>query len=145
MPFRFPLASVLRFRESVEKREEVALQKVQLEVARVQRRFDGLTDELAKMYEYREQTLRGTTRANTLQLMQSEISATEEARQNLSAALDTLRRQRDAQMKQYMKARSGRQMLADLSAQQKDLYELEQERLQQKQLDDVVATRWQRN
>ena len=35
MGFRFSLAPVLRLRESLEKREELALQKVELEVARL--------------------------------------------------------------------------------------------------------------
>jgi len=55
MGFRFPLASVLQFRESIEKREELALQKVQFEVARVRRRIDELTEELAKASDEREE------------------------------------------------------------------------------------------
>ena len=47
MGFRFTLDSVLRFREGIEKREELALQKVQFEVSRVRRRIEELTEELA--------------------------------------------------------------------------------------------------
>jgi len=145
MAFRFPLASVLRVREGIEKREEVALQRAQLEVARVQRRIDELTDELAAASKAREKALEETIQANRLQSMQAEINAALEAKQTLFSTLQTLKRQRDAQMKLYKIAHSGRQMVSDLLAQQKDAYEREQLRIQQKQLDDIVASRWQRS
>ncbi|MGA2569245.1 MAG: flagellar export protein FliJ [Terracidiphilus sp.] len=145
MPFRFPLASVLRFRESVEKREETALQKAQLEVARVQHKLDELTDELAKAREERERALRQAIPAARLQIMQAKIDAAEEARQALTGTLEKVRRQRDAQMKVYMTAHSGRRMLTDLRTQQKNEYEQEQLRILQKTLDDIVAARWQRS
>ena len=48
MGFRFTFASVLRFREGIEKSEELALQKVQFEVARVRRRIDELTEDMTR-------------------------------------------------------------------------------------------------
>ena len=145
MPFRFPLVSVLRVRESIEKREEVALQRVQLEVARVRRRIDELTAEIAASCQAREKALQQRMQANHLRTMQMEINAAVEAKQILSNTLLTLLHQRDAQMKLYRTAHSGRQMLTDLLAQKKSAYEHEQMRVQQNRLDDIVATRWQRN
>jgi flagellar export protein FliJ len=144
MAFRFPLASVLRVREGIEKREEVALQRAQLEVARVQRRIDELTDQLAAASKSREKALEETIQASRLQNIQAEINAALEAKQTLFSTLQTLRRQRDAQMKLYKIAHSGRQMVSDLLTQQKNAYEHEQLRIQQKRLDDIVASRWQR-
>ena len=144
MPFRFPLASVLRLRESMEMREEVALQKAQFEVARVRRRVDELTDELAAACQEREKALARTVPANRLQQIQAEIDAAEEAKQILSETLETLKRQRDVQMKLYMTAHNGRRMIADLLTQQRNQYEQEQIRAQQKRIDDIVAARWQR-
>lgn len=144
MGFRFSLASVLRVRESVEKREEVALQKAQLEVARVRRRIDELTDEIAAANMARENALRKSVQANHLQTVQAEINAAVEAKQTLFDTLQTLRLQRDAQMKLYRSAHSGREMLTDLLVQQKGAYEHEQLTVQQKRLDDIVAARWQR-
>lgn len=144
MPFRFPLASVLRVRKSIEKREEVTLQGVQLEVARVRRRIDELTEELARSSQARERALRRTIPANQLQTMQVEMNAAVEARQILSDTLHALKHQRDLQMKVYTKAHCGRQMLTDLLAQQKSAYEQDQMRTQQKRLDDIIASRWQR-
>lgn len=145
MPFRFPLASVLRVRESVEKREEVALQKAHLEVAHVRRAIDELTAELERACDEREKALRRTIPASRLRAIEIEINAAVETKQTLLNSLETLRRRRDAQMKRYKTAHSERQMLTDLLAQQKSSYEHEQIRIQQKRLDDIVATRWQRN
>ncbi len=144
MPFRFPLASVLRVRESVEKREEVALQKAHLDVARVRRSLDELTGELARACEERDHALLRTIQANRLRAMEFEIKAAIEAKQTLLNTLETLRHKRDIQMKLYMKAHSERQMLTDLLTQQRSSYEHEQLRIQQKRLDDIVASRWQR-
>ena len=145
MAFRFSLASVLRVRESIEKREEVALLSIQLEVARVRRRIDELTNEMAKAWQDREEALRRTIPANRLQTMQAEMNAAAEARQVLVDSLKTLKRQRDAQMKVYRSAHMGRQMITDLYKQQKSAYEQEQLRIEQKAIDSVFAARWQRS
>ena len=144
MPFHFPLASVLRLRKSIERREEMALKASLLELARVRRRIDELTDEMAKACQDRENALRISTTANRLQAMQVEINAAIEAKQLLFETIQTLKLQRDTQMKVYKAAHSGRQALSDLLAQQKSLYEQEQLHRQQKQLDDIFAARWQR-
>ena len=144
MPFHFPLASVLRLRKSIERREEMALKASLLELARVRRRIDELTDEMAKACQDREKALRISTTANRLQSMQVEINAAIEAKQLLFETIQTLKLQRDNQMKVYKAAHSGCQALSDLLAQQKSLYEQEQLHRQQKQLDDIFAARWQR-
>jgi flagellar export protein FliJ len=145
VPFRFPLASVLRLRESIERRAEVSLKSAQLEVARARRRIDELTDEMAKACQDREKTLRISTTANRLQSMQVEINTTIEAKLILLETLQTLKLQRDTQMKVYKTAHSGRQVLTDLQTQYKDLYEQEELRRQQRQVDDIFAARWLRS
>ena len=122
----------------------MSLKAVLLELARVRRRIDELTDEMAKACQDREKALRNSTTANRLQSMQIEINAAIEAKQILFETLQTLKLQRDTQMEVYKTAHSGRQVLSDLLAQQKNLYEQEQLHRQQKQVDDIFATRWQR-
>jgi flagellar export protein FliJ len=143
--FRFPLASVLRLRTSIERRAEMSLKATQLEVARARRRIDELTDEMAKACQDREKTLRISTPANRLLAMQLEINAAIEAKQILFDTLQTLKLQRDTQMKVYQTAHNGRQVLTDLRAQYRDLYEQEELRRQQKQVDDIFASRWLRS
>jgi len=144
MPFRFSLASVLRYRESMEKREEVALQAIQLGVARARRRVDELTDEMTRAWREREKALERSVQAARLQAMQVEIDAAVAAKQTAAETLQTMTRQRDAQMKSYKVAHRERQMLTDLLAQKKSAYEQELARRQQKTVDDMMASRWRR-
>ncbi len=145
MAFRFSLAQVLRVRESIEKREELALQRAELEVAEVRRRIEQLTDAIAKTNDARARALLQPIRAIDLQSMQAEMEAAAEARQILLDTLETLLQQRDAQMKRYQDAHNGRQMLTDLEKEHRAEYELEQTRAQQKRLDDLFAARAQRS
>jgi flagellar export protein FliJ len=117
----------------------------QLEVARVRRRMDELTNEMARACQEREKALRNSTPANRLQAKQVEISAAIEAKEILFETLQTLKLQRDTQMNAYKAAHRGRQALSDLRAQQKNLYEQDELRRQQKQLDDIFASRWLRS
>ena len=145
MPFRFSLASVLRVRESIERREELALQRVEMEVVRVKHRIDELTQELARAGEARENALRNSIPAYDLQSMDAQMNAALDAKQILLDTLQTLQQQRDAQMKLYQVAYNGRQMLTDLLEQKKSEYKQEQDHAQQKRIDDLFASRWQRN
>jgi flagellar export protein FliJ len=142
MPFKFSLAPVLQLRKIIEKRAEVSLLSAQHEVARVRRRIDELTDEMANAYLEREMAMRNPISANLLQAKQIEISAAIEARQTLLETLQTLKLQRDTQMNAYKAAHRDRQALTELRAQKKNLYEQEETRRQQKQLDDIFASRW---
>ena len=145
LPFRFSLASVLQLRKSIERRAEISLISTQLEVARARHRIDELTEEMAKACQEREKDLRNSVSANTLQAKQAEISAAIEAKQTMLETLQTLKLQRDNQMRAYKAANRDRQVLTDLRTQQKNLYAQEETRREQKQLDDIFASRWLRS
>jgi flagellar export protein FliJ len=145
VPFRFTLASLLRVRESIEKREENALQRAEAEVVRARQQIERLTSEIAHAAETREQALRAPIKAHELQAMDTELNAAVASRTALIATLQTLKAQREAQMKRYQAAYSNRQMLTDLSTQQRNEYLQEEDRAQQKRLDDIFAARIQRS
>jgi flagellar export protein FliJ len=142
--FRFSLASVLRVRESFERSEELALQKVELELARVQRRIEELGKELDKVIGAREQALQHPTPAYRLREMQDGIDSLVGAKQALAETLRDLRERRDAQLKRYQVAHNNRRMLTEVRSQQRESYEQQQGRAQQKQLDDLFGARRQR-
>jgi flagellar export protein FliJ len=144
MGFKFSLASVLRFRESIEQREELALQKAQNEVERVRQRIDALIAELAKADKEQEEALLQSTEAYRLQDMQAGIQVAKEARQTLLETLETVKDVRDRQMNVFQTARSNREMLSDLRVEQRNAWEQDQARVQQKVLDDLFAARFQR-
>lgn len=145
MGFKFSLASVLRFRESVERREALALQKAHLEVARVRHHIDKLTANIMETLDEREKTLRNPTPAHQLQYLQAEMDAAVDAKRSLSETLHTLNIKRDQQMNLYRIARGNRQMLSNLFDQQLNAWEQEQLRTEQKELDDIFAARTQRS
>jgi flagellar export protein FliJ len=136
---------VLRFRESIEEREELALKKVEFELARVRRRIDELTQELAKASDERDAALQKSMEAFRLKNWQDEMNASSETKQILVETLATLKSQRDAQMRLYQAARVNRRTLTDLQKQQQGLWEQEQVRIEQKQLDDIFSSRLQRS
>ncbi len=145
MGFRFPLLTVLRFRESVEKREELALQTIQLEIAQVRRLVDELGEKITQKYESLEMAMQRPMQAILLQLMLNEVNDAVEERLNLLLNLEVLQQQRKVRLDSYREAHSGRQMLTDIFTQQRNAYEQKQLRTQQKFLDDIFATRSQKS
>jgi flagellar export protein FliJ len=144
LAFRFTLAQVLRVRESIERREELALQKAEIEVSRAQRRIQELTEALAKAGKARDEAILQPMQAFELQSMNAEITAIAAARESVLATLQILTQKRDEQRTVYQGVHNARQMLTDMSAQQKTEYEQEQTKAQQKRLDDIFAARMQR-
>ena len=141
MPFRFPLATVLRVRESLEKREERALQKIQLEMARVSHQIEELTARIAKSHHAREQAMAQPIPARDLHALLWEVQAAGEKKKALYHDLQTLEQQRDQQIKVYREAHRDRETMTDMSNKQRDVYEQEQARAQQKSLDDIFIAR----
>lgn len=141
MAFRFTLASVLAVRESMERREELALSKIQLEMARVQHEIDRLNAELAQAQRMREECMQRPIAAAQLQAMLRSADAATEQKKKLLDSLILLERQRGEQMRVYQTARRSRQVLSDLRAQHLEAWEQEQVRAQQKSIDDTFASR----
>lgn len=144
MAFRFPLASVLGFRESVERREELALEKVHLEIATVQRAAEQLTEEIANAHRAAENALQEALPASHLHTMLNEANAAREKKKALLESLQTLEQRRDHQAKVYQTAHRARRMLSDMADRQKDAWEQDMARSQQKFLDDIFGSRGQR-
>jgi flagellar FliJ protein len=143
MAFRFPLATVLRVRESLEKREERALQRIQLEMARVARRMEDLTEAMTQAYGARNQALQQAIPAGQLHTMLWEAQAAVEAKNALRITLQGLEEQRLKQMKVYLAAHREHETMINLFNEQRNAYEVEQTRAQQKYLDDIFIARSQ--
>ena len=144
MAFRFTLASVLGFRESIERREELALTKIQLEMARVQREIETATAELAAAQRMREDSMRRPIPAAQLQTMLLAAETVAERKKTLLESLAVLEQKRGEQMRAYQAAHRGRQVLSDLRTQQRETWDQDQARAQQKTLDDLFAARSRR-
>jgi len=83
MGFRFPLATVLRVRDSIQKREERVLQRIQLDMARVSRNIEELNDAVAQSHRAREAELQQPVPAGQLQAMLQATQASIDARESL--------------------------------------------------------------
>ena len=145
MAFRFSLAAVLRFRESVEKREELALQKILAEMARVRREIEQIDAAIAASHNACNEAMENPVPALHIQDMLSDIEAATERRNKLLESLLALDKQRALQTQKYQAANRDRQMLTDMRTKQRDIYEQVRARTDQKFLDDIFAARAQRN
>jgi len=145
MGFRFPLATVLRFRESVEKREELELQQVQVQIAQTQRAIDELTEQIAQAQLTREQAMLEPVPAVHLQAMVRATEAASEQKKALLHSLKALNKLRAERLQAYQTAHRGRRMLSDIRTRQQDAFEQERARQQQKFLDDIFVARLQRD
>jgi hypothetical protein len=132
-------------RESIEKREERALQRIQLEMARVARQIEELNESLKNAHETREQALRRAMPAGELQAMLYQAQTAVETRNALLLKLQQLEEQRLKQMKIYQAAHRDHETMINLFNEQRDLYEVEQDRAQQKYLDDIFMGRRHRS
>jgi flagellar FliJ protein len=144
MAFRFPLATVLRVKESLEKREERELQRIQLEMARVAHQMEELTKAMTKAYEARNHALQQAMPAGQLHTMLWEARSAAEAKNSLRTNLQGLEEQRLKQMKVYLAAHREHETIINLFNEQRNAYEVEQTRAQQKYLDDIFIARRQR-
>src|SRR5271163_3122791 len=114
MAYRFSLATVLRFRESVEKREELALQRVLHEIARVHHEIAELTADIERAHAARNGALLKPIAAAQLQGVLSAIEAAQDRRKTLITSLEPLEKRRTEQTKIYQEAHRERQMLSDM-------------------------------
>jgi flagellar export protein FliJ len=144
MAFRFSLASVLSYRESLERREELALQRIQMEMAQVRKAIDQLTGQIAQAQQTIERVMQKALPAMQMQSMLNQANAAGERKRALLASLEALEQKRQQQMRTYQDAHRSRRMLSDMAKQRRDAWEQERVKSQQKFLDDIFAARARR-
>lgn len=141
MTFKFPLATVLRLRESIEKREELTMQTIQLEVARLRQSIDAVSSDIEQRMQRMQKRIETPVEANQLQLDLAEIDRSVEMRKALLRELEIAMHRRKEQSKVYRAASRARQTLTEMQSECRAAYEQKQERIQQKFLDDIFVAR----
>jgi len=144
MAFQFPLAAVLRFRESIEKQEELALRKIFVEISQAQHRIDELTAEIVRARQSLEQAMQQVLPAVHIVSMTSQIDGATHRKRELLDSQAELERRREMQNRKYQAAHNSRKTLSDMQARQQDAYMQERARAEQKAVDDIFASRAQR-
>lgn len=141
MPFRFPLAAVLLVREHAETREERALKKIQIDVARTSRQVEELNTAMTHAHDARERALQELIPSFQLHHYQRQIEEATEKKKALLHQLQILRQELGRQLKVYQAAHRDREALTGMLQEQRAAYEQEQARAQQKQVDDMFMAR----
>jgi flagellar FliJ protein len=136
MPFRFSLQTVLRWRESFERRERQRLQMIAREVVKAQQQRDqAKLDRGNALAEFQNKLHQGMHAAE----MQFEL-ASDRARLRRIAALNDqytkLEDLRRRQLEVFRKAQQQRKILENLRERQLAAYQLLQSRREQQEMDD---------
>jgi flagellar export protein FliJ len=145
MGFRFSLAAVLAFRESVERREELSLQQIVLEIAHTHHQIEQLTVEIAQAQESLNKAMKQPMTAFQLQNILAGVDSIVARKKALQDSLVPLEQRREVQRMAYQAANRSRRMLSDMKDRQRDIYDQESARKEQKMLDDIFGARAQRN
>ncbi len=141
MTFRFRLAAVLRFRQSVEHSEEAALYRIVQEIAAAELELQKVEARQDRLRAQREQDLtRKLPAVHLVEIAERELDLKNTA-DGLRLRLLQLETQRFQQMAIYQAARQERQVLSELHERQRQAHQLEQRRQEQKMLDDLFLAR----
>jgi flagellar export protein FliJ len=145
MAFRFSLATVLLVRQNAEKREERALQKIQLEIARIVNQLEDLNAEIAKTHSARERAMQQPIPAAHLHSFLQRVQAIMEAKKTHLHRLQVLELERERQMKVYHAAHRDLETIVKMFNEQREAHDQQLDRTEQKGLDDIFVARHQRN
>jgi flagellar export protein FliJ len=144
MSFHFPLAAVLRYRESIEQREHLALERLQQAIAGAEVRMRQIGEDRSTAAQTLLADLARGTRAAEVQSAyeyQRVLEQQQEALQTLSQELKKKWRQ---QLVTYELARRHRETMENLRQKQLDVYSREQAKREQAVIDDLFLMRRRR-
>jgi flagellar export protein FliJ len=144
MAFRFALATVLKYRENLEQREYLALEKTQLEIVGTKIALQQCEERRSAATRHREADLRRGVTSVHLQAAYEEETALEQQGEKLQAQLQQLQVRWHICLKAYELARRNRQVLDELRTRQLDAYRREQAKRTQAMLDDIYLSRRRR-
>jgi flagellar export protein FliJ len=141
MSFQFPLAAVLRYRESLEQREYFALERIQHEVTRVELMIRQVEETCSTAVQNRSAELARGLRAADVQAAYEYQKALEQQREALLVLLQELKMKWRQQLASYELARRNRETLEKLREKQLDTYVREHAKREQAAMDDIFLSR----
>jgi flagellar export protein FliJ len=141
MAYKFPLAAVLRFRAIIEEREEGILQKILFDISKVFDTLERTDTRLSESETSRYQEILKPSTGLQLQASYGEVKALKQLRKDLVAQIQKLEQVRDEQLVTYEAARRNREMLTDMREKQRNIYNSDLSKREQKTLDDNYIAR----
>lgn len=144
MAFRFPLAPVLKLRESLEERELHLLEQAQHEIARTIHLLEELRSRRQGSLNARERELASGMVAANLHFSEHLQRRLQEQEHALEARLAELQFRRKQQLEIYEEAKRKRQALSELRDKQQAAYEGKLAHQAQRNADDSFLARFRR-
>lgn len=141
MAFRFSLTAVLKYREDLEHREFLALEKLQNAVALAERKVVQIDEMFSTAEEHRKRELADGICGADLKSAYDYRVALEQQRQVLLARLQEAKLQWQRQLQSYQAARRSRETLENLRSQQLEAYTRAKAKQEQSALDDLFLSR----
>jgi flagellar FliJ protein len=143
MPFRFALAPVLRLRQSIERQRARALQSANLQVSRAQETLAQLDRFLSDSDQSDRAGLAAGRTAAELQFASVLRENMQHFREELQSDIRKLELERQKALGEYHRAYREREVLETIRARQRRVYQQEQLRRQQQELDGAyLLQRW---
>jgi flagellar export protein FliJ len=143
MPFRFALAPVLRLRQSIERQRTLALQAANLQVSRAQETLAQLDRFLSDSAQSDCAGLAAGRTAAELQFASVLRENMQHFREELQSDVRKLELERQKALGEYHKAYHEREVLETIRVRQRRVYQQEQLRRQQQELDAAyLLQRW---
>ena len=136
MGFHFSLATLLRFRHSLEKQYADKLQAASLTLTRAQETLSRMDQAMADSARADEASLQVGRSAAELQFAVTALSVMQARRKELEIEVQRLEVVRQAAAIEYQRAYRQREVLETLAAQQRHIYQQEQLQHEQRGLDD---------
>jgi len=141
MPFRFPLQPVLRLRKSLERREELRLNIIRQELARLRLQMEELKDSEASAANALSRTLAQGARAAELHFYLACAAERARHREQLADRIAEIEKLREAQQLAFYRARQEREVVETVHGRSLAAYQRQQIRREQQQLDDLFLQR----
>ena len=141
MPFRFSLEGVLSYRKNLEHAEELTLNKILQEIAARYQQLQQLQNDHRSLRGQRDRDLAKAQPAVYLQELAEKEQYIERVIEIVQAQLQELDSKREAQLTVLRAAQQDREVLDEVRKQKHNAYQLEQNRREQKTLDDLFLSR----
>jgi len=144
MAFRFSLGAVLKYREGIERREYLALEKLHNEVAFAEHRVRQIDEVFSAAEQQRAKELAEGVCGADLKSAYEYRAALERQRQIHLTQLKEAKLKWQQQLHSYQEARRGRETLESLRDRQLEAYVREKSKQEQNVLDDIFLSRRKR-
>ena len=141
MPRRFPLAAVLAIRQQKEAAEERALLAINTQIQQVQAALGRVRQELTQSAALRAREIETVRNGAQLQSNYARHNVLADAQTELVGQIQALELRRLEQQTVYLAAKAGREMLTELRQEAQTAWEIDEQKRDQRRLDDLFTAR----